>query len=424
MKADKLTQKPFFRDIVTMFLLLLLLLMFVSNEFMDHAIPVVTAETLHGGTLTSAIRGSGTVVSAGTREIRSPAQRIVKTVGIREGQRLKKGELLVSFDYEPDTEIEAELEKLDALFKEYDSYASQSPLLQDFSELKLDIDVEVKNYAGEVMGTTPRSVSLDELKIIMDASKYANSPYYPLYNDLYINTRRNIDGTRMQEENGINWINTSLLKMSEKISAQQELIRSMRGEGTEGNLFAPEDCTVVSVNCRAGDTVRRDEVVCVLELKSGTRTVSFTVKPEQAELLRVGDEASVGSGLIDSAMSARLSSIKTVDEGKRLTFEIEGNVPTSADVTIYIGQESTEFDAIVPNTAIHTDAYGSYVLTVTAVENRKGGSYMANRAAVEILASDESVSAISGRISSGDWIIVRSDSPIGDGDLVGLAETK
>ena len=423
MKADRFA-KPLLRDAATMLLLLLLLILFVSNEFMDHTIPVVSAEPLHGGTLTSSIRGSGTVVSAGTTEIRSPARRIVNSVRIREGQKLKKGELLISFGAEPDAEIEEEFQKLDALLEEYDSYSNQSPLLQDFSELKLDIEVEVKSYLGDVIGTTPRSVTLDELKIIRDAAQISNSPLFVLYDNLYTSTKRNIDGTRMMEENGITWVNASLERVSEKITEQQERIRSLLGEGSEGSLFAPEDCTVMSVNCKAGDMVKNNDVLCVLETKSGVRTVSFTVKPEQAEHLHIGDEATVGNGLIDSGIRARLSSIKTVDDGKRLTFELEGNIPTSAELTLYIGQESTEFDYVVPNTAIHTDAYGSYVLTVTAIENRKGEAYMANRAAVEVLAADESFSAISGRVYSGDWIIIRSDSPIGDGDRVGLAETE
>ena len=117
-------------------------------------------------------------------------------------------------------------------------------------------------------------------------------------------------------------------------------------------------------------------------------------------------------------MKVLLKSIKTADNGKLLTFDLEGKVFSGDELTLVLGKESAEFDLVVPATAIHTDSSGTYVLAVEAMSNRLGSQYAARRAAVEILAADDFSCAVRGRINSGDWVVVRTDSPIADGDQV------
>lgn len=410
------------KDAAIVLLIALMLLTFMSNLLMDHFLPQVEVSTVGSGTLSAAVRGTGKVTSAGSAEITSPAARTVKTVEVKAGQRLKKGDLLFTFEHVQDGEIEAEMEILDQLFAEYNNYACQTPWLTDFNNTLWDVSVngitehipmsKLEYYMGVSEQQLNASTYLDGSESAIYAANYSS------VKATYDFAKKKIAETRMYETNAITAINSTLEYTAKRIAEQQELIREMRGETGAGNLFAPFDCTVTHISCKVGDTVEKNQELCVVETDNSAHTLSFVTAPELADRLTVGDTAETGSGYMDSGVRATLKSIKTADNGKLLTFDLDGKVFSGDELTLIIGKESAEFDMIVPDTAIHTDSSGTYVLTVQAMGNRLGSQYEAMRVPVEILASDDFNCAVRGEINGGDWVVIKTDSPIANGDQV------
>ncbi len=410
------------KDAAIVLLVALMLLIFMSDLLMSHYLPQVQVDTIGAGTLTASVRGTGTVTSESSAEITSPAARTVKTVEIKEGQQVKKGDLLFTFEHAQDGEIEAEMEVLDRLFAEYNNYACQTPWLTDFTDTLWDVTVNgltekiPMSKLEYYMGVSEHQLSTAPYVDASEAATY--SANYSSVKETYDYAKNKIAETRLYETTMITAIKSTLESTAKRIAEQQKIIKEMRGETGDGNIFAPYDCTVTHISCKAGDTVEKYQELCVVETEESDRAVSFVVDPELADRLTVGDTADTGAGYMDTGVTATLKSIKTADNGKLLTFDIEGDIGSGNELTLTLGKESTEFDLVAPITAIHTDSSGTYVLVVEAMSNRLGSQYSARRAEVEILASDDVSCAVTGNIYSGDWVVINTDSPIADGDQV------
>ena len=154
-------------------------------------------------------------------------------------------------------------------------------------------------------------------------------------------------------------------------------------------------------------------------------SLSFSVTNDQASRLRPGDTATVSNFYWGTEIVATLNSIK-VDQknpqtNKLLTFDLSGNVTAGSELTLSVGQKSANYDIIIPSSSIRTDANGSFILKVESKNSPLGNRYIARRVPVEVLASDDTNSAVSADLSYGDYVITTSSAPIKSGDLVRLS---
>ena len=146
---------------------------------------------------------------------------------------------------------------------------------------------------------------------------------------------------------------------------------------------------------------------------------------EQARQVRVGDTAEITNyywGGITATLENIASDPSSMGKGKMLIFRIEGeDLEAGTNLTLSIGQRSANYDCLVPNSAVRTDSNGSFVLVVVAKSSPLGIRYVATRADVQVLASDDTTSAVSG-LANGDFVITTSNKPLEAGDLVRLPD--
>ena len=76
---------------------------------------------------------------------------------------------------------------------------------------------------------------------------------------------------------------------------------------------------------------------------------------------------------------------------------------------------------MVPNSAVREDANGKFVLIVTAKSTPLGNRYTAKRVDVEVLASDDTKSAITSSVQ-GEYVITTASTPISAGMQVRLSD--
>ena len=210
-----------------------------------------------------------------------------------------------------------------------------------------------------------------------------------------------------------------------KIDRQKELIKELAGEGEENTIVAQTAGIVSEVNCASGDSVVKGDILAVIEVPDMGYTISFSVTNDQARRLKVGDKATISNFYWGNEITATLKSIATDKKNpqsqKLLTFDLEGDVTSGSELTVSVGQKSAGYDFVVPNSAIRNDNNGTFIYVIEAKNSPVGNRYMAKRVKAEVLASDDTNSAISADVENGDFVITTTGAPIKNGEQVRLA---
>ena len=218
----------------------------------------------------------------------------------------------------------------------------------------------------------------------------------------------------------------TLTDLAVQINKQREKIKQLSGESAD-QIVANVAGTVESVSCTAGDTKAKDDVLCTIEVPDMGYTLSFSVTTDQARRLRTGNTATVSNYYWGQEILATLTSIKTdpknPQSNKLLTFDLTGDVTAGAELTLSVGERSANYDIIIPNSAIRSDTNGSFVLAVQAKNSPLGNRYIAQRVAIEVIAADDSNSAVTAALEYGDYVITTSNAPLKSGDQVRMADT-
>lgn len=217
-----------------------------------------------------------------------------------------------------------------------------------------------------------------------------------------------------------------LADLAAQMEIQRQKIKELSG-GEENEITANVSGTIQTVDCTAGDTKVKDDVLCTIEVPDMGYTLSFSVTNDQAKRLRPGDSGTVSNYYWGNQITAKLSTIKVDPKNpqtnKLLTFDLEGDVNAGAELTLSVGSKSANYDTIVPNSAIRNDTNGNFVLKIEAKNSPLGNRYIARRVAVEVLAADDINSAVTGDLEWSDYVITTSNAPIKSGDQVRMADS-
>ena len=210
------------------------------------------------------------------------------------------------------------------------------------------------------------------------------------------------------------------------IAKAQKKVDELTSQAVDAVITADIAGTVTSINVTAGNTTSAATPVAVLQPEGKGYTMSFTVTNEQAKRLSVGDRADLVNAWRYDDVEVTLASIKpdrnNPGQSKMLTFDVTGSVTAGQTLNVSVGQKSANFDLIVPNSAIREDNNGKFILIVESKSSPLGNRYIATRVDVEVLASDDTQSAISGGLYGYEYVITTSTKPVEAGKQVRLAD--
>ena len=212
----------------------------------------------------------------------------------------------------------------------------------------------------------------------------------------------------------------------DSLQKQRDDIAKLQENAVGASIEAPISGTITSVTVKAGDEAQPDTALVTMQPEGKGFTMSFSVTNDQAKRLSVGDKADLVNSWRYSDMDITLASIKpdTTDPGQKklLTFDITGDeVTPGQSLNVSVGQKSANYDLIVPNSAIREDSNGKFILIVESKSSPLGNRYVATRVDVEVLASDDTQSAVSGALYGYEFVITSSTQPVEAGKLVRLA---
>ena len=549
----KVKNRGWVKNAAIIFLAVMLVLTFFSNTFMNHSLAEVATQSVTSGSITAKVRGTGTVESNGSYQVKAEATREIRAVMVKVGQEVNQGDVLFVLGEGPSEELDAATEQLRQLQLSYQRTAVNMPSF-DYSlderniakaketlanaqaaensakaaleqnanvpedELKAaqarldsanhaltdaradlqaryDAAVITRDQAqarlqellankpeesptptepveGEVPGGTgsgedsyqqqlaaaqaeldaanallesldpsvdptvkAAQAEVDEAQAALDAILNRAGPYAESYNqavearkaaeDELFTLEYNLNQTRIQNNKTAASAALELQDLSQQIEKAKKELAELSG-GEDNQVTANVGGIIESIAYTAGSTAAKDEVLCTIQVPDLGYSLSFSVTNEQARRLRVGDSASVTNYYWGSEITATLTNIKTDPKNpqtsKQLTFDLSGDVNAGAELTISVGQKSQNYDTVIPNSAIRTDSNGSYVLVVQAKNSPLGNRYIAQRVDIEVVASDDVNSAVTGDLSNGDFVITTSNKPVQKGDQVRMAD--
>ena len=212
-------------------------------------------------------------------------------------------------------------------------------------------------------------------------------------------------------------------KAVEKAQAE---VDKLTEKAIDATVTADISGTITAVNVAAGNTATAGSAVAVIQPEGQGFTMSFSVTNEQARRLAVGDRAELVNAWWYYDVEVVLASIKpdpnSPGQNKLLTFNVSGSVVAGQTFSVSVGQQSANYDLVVPNSAIREDNNGKFILIVESRSTPLGNRYSASRVDVEVLASDDTKSAISGALYGYEYVITTSTQPVDAGQLVRLAD--
>ena len=228
------------------------------------------------------------------------------------------------------------------------------------------------------------------------------------------------------EQNLADSASVDMKAAKESIEKQRKTVEKLQKESEGGEVKSPVNGTISSLAVSAGQTANAGTTLAKIDVTDRGYTLKIGVTNEQAKKVTIGEQAElVNYWWGNDDITATLESVGTdpsnPGKGKLLTFRLNGTVEPGQSITLSIGQKSANYDCLVPNSAVRSDNNGSFVLLVTSKSSPLGNRYTATRVSVNVLASDDTSTAVTG-LSAGDFVLTTSSKPVSSGMQVRLAD--
>jgi len=202
-------------------------------------------------------------------------------------------------------------------------------------------------------------------------------------------------------------------------------IEAMKNAPSETIVTAPIAGKIVEVNFVPGNSITSGAEVTRIEVADKGYICEVSMSTEEARKIQVGAECSIVNSWWYSDIDAVVSQIRSdpQSQGKNriVVINVQGDVYEGQSLNFSIGDKSQSYDTVLPNSAIREDSEGKFVLVVESKNTPLSVRYTARRMNIEIIASDDTKSAVSGLYGS-EFVVTSATSPISDGQQVRLAE--
>ena len=319
-------------------------------------------------------------------------------------------------------------EKYTAYANAIDEYQALTGKLADYNEASSEL-VSAKNEYNEAEAKYKKyQKKAEKLNDNILEDKEENEEYKASLNISLADAEAALAKAKEEQEQLLTDISKELdlTNQNSIIAEKQEEVNKLREKATGATILSPVEGTILSVTKVAGEKTSIDEEIATIQVAGKDMSVSFSVTKEQAAKVNIGDVAELQNAWYYDDVRVVLSKIKPDKDNpggnKLLEFTISGDVQNGESLGISLGQRAKDYDQVVPNSAIREDNNGKFVFVIQEKSTPFGNRYKARRVNVEVLASDEKNTAISGEIDSYAYVITTSNKPLSAGEQVRLAE--
>lgn len=236
-----------------------------------------------------------------------------------------------------------------------------------------------------------------------------------------------LDLLKEEQTNMVSDINAELdlSKANKDIAAKEEEIAKLKEKSMGAAIKAPVAGMITSLTYVAGETTKVEEAAAIIQIDGKGFTLTIAVTNDQAKKVQVGDVAELQNAWYYDDVQAILTTIKPNPDnpgsGKLLVFDVTGSsIQNGQALNISVGQRSSEYELVVPNSAVREDNNGKFILIVESKSGPIENRYIATRVDVEVLASDDNNSALSAPLVGYEYVITTSTKPVEAGKQVRL----
>lgn len=436
-------RKEKIKSIAIVFLSIMLVLTFFSNTIMNYSLVEVSTQGVYGGSITTKVRGSGTVQAAEAVSVEAAAGRKIATINVKTGAEVEEGDILFTLGAGDSDELKA---AKDAYESAKDAY--EIAILQSGITVSERLIIESGKFGS--LADRQNAVVFSETSLVEMQKKYEEMTNY--INGLKDEKANTTDEARIKEINYLlGEVGVAYAELKEQIENAEEAeglaadyiqqislnsqyeslcelkakVDELAGKGGDKEIKAPMAGTITQINYYAGQTIKDNTIVMEIKPENEAYTLQFTVSQTQSRRIKPGDPAEIMYNWYDDEITARVASVQRDPlnrESYIVTCELFGDVRVDGNYTLSIGQQSADYDYVVPTSCIREDSNGKFVLIIESKSTPLGNRYYARRVDVEIITSDDSQSAIAGAFDGYVYVITTTSKPVEENQQVRLAE--
>jgi multidrug resistance efflux pump len=220
----------------------------------------------------------------------------------------------------------------------------------------------------------------------------------------------------------------NMMKLRRAVTEAQTALADLQEDAETSEVTSPVSGIVKTISITPGNDATPVTAAMTIELPERGYYMTFSVTNAQAERLRPGIAAELTSWRWGGDMTITLATIRNDPDSprdkKQLLLSVTGeDIESGTSLSVSMGSGGQNYDRVVSNSAIYSDADGDFVLLLTQKSSPLRTRYVATRIDVTVLAKDDVNSAVSGGLSNWDYIITASSGPITAGQYVRLSET-
>ncbi|WP_020618247.1 efflux RND transporter periplasmic adaptor subunit [Paenibacillus daejeonensis] len=421
-EETNLGRQRFVRILFIVFILTLILFTLFSNTLQSLTLPKVRTDRIAEGALTHKLEAQAMLEPLVEVELMNPSEWEVQEVLVEEGQRVSKGQPLVSYN---DDAAQREIQDQMKETSEFDLRVRSLQREHETGELNLKSmqeqfiqanhegeDEQIRRVAREM---ETQKLRLREIQEQMETSiQEEGQRKERIQRDIQTHTL-DLD---MQER--------KIEALNEKIAHSSEIKAPFDGHITrvyvQGNTYASGQPDLVIADYSEGFKMEVPvdaALASSLELAQGQQLqVEIIDKVQQVrsvegEITHIS-KAAILSGESDSGPMAVQQKHLTI---KVKVDELEGG----EQGTIKLEKRSRHQGLVLPNQAIHQASESRFIYKVIEARGPLGNRFVAQKVQLKILETDGEISVVhSDLLYPGDQVIMESSEPLQDGNRIRL----
>ncbi len=219
--------------------------------------------------------------------------------------------------------------------------------------------------------------------------------------------------------------NLEMTSKKSKLDAKKAELDKLKKKSGDVEVKSKYSGVVSEINVQPNDTTTPDYELATIDIVDQGFTIEASVSSDKAKKLKKGVKAEVinnWSGSTEAVLKEIKNSSTPGSSDKTLIFEVSGEVDSGTYVELSVPIGSSNYDTIVPKSAVKEGNDGKYVLTVKSKSSPLGNRYYAEKIKIEELASDETSVAVNAPISQGTYLITAASKNVDPGDQVRMKE--
>ena len=162
------TRRERVKTAAILFLAVMLVLTFFSNTILNYSLPEVSGQYAGSGSISTAVRGSGTVTTNEPYSVQADSSREIAAVYVKAGDTVEAGQALFSFVDADSEELKAARTALEEL-----EYAYQTKVIQTLPADYAASDLEIANLRADLADAEARAAEAPGWQSAVDAAEAA-----------------------------------------------------------------------------------------------------------------------------------------------------------------------------------------------------------------------------------------------------------